>query len=87
MDAYIGLGRPDLAEIVHKGKKFRRLKSFMTGEFPELPELRCLERAFKGSAEQTEGQMETAADIRAALMAKYRADSGLQALIARERVD
>ena len=86
MDAYISLGRPDLAEIVHKGKKFRRLKRFMIGEFPELPELRRLERAFKGIADQKKGEMETAADIREALLAKYQADSGLQALIARERV-
>lgn len=84
MDAYVQLGRPDLAELVTKSKKFRRLNLIMEGGFPSIIEMEWLRRAFNCEPDPQEGELiGSDQDWRVEMKEKFRADAGLQVVAAR----
>jgi hypothetical protein len=87
MDAYLQLGRPDMAEIVKNGKKFRRLNDFVFTDFPGFVQLDSLRRAFRGDPDANEGEVISEESVRATLLEKYKADEGLRFVVARHATE
>ena len=84
MDAYVQLGRGDLAELVRGSKKYRRLNMLMEGGFPTIMEMRWIQHAFSGEPDPDEGALVgTADDWRLEMKEKYQADAELQVVVAR----
>ena len=84
MDAYVRLGRPDLAENVRRSKKFRRLNMLMEGEMPSIPDMRAIQRSFNDEPDPDPGEaVSTDDEWRAEVQEKYKGDHGLQLVLAR----
>jgi len=84
MDAYIQLGRPDLANLVKNSKKFRRLFELTQGPFPAIEKMRHVQRAFNGEPDPKEGEaVGTDDDWRSHMIEKFSGDAGLQEVLAR----
>ena len=81
MEAYMRLGRDDLAELVRRGKKWQRL-TLSKRWLPSFRELNAARRAFLELPDVVEAEPRSKEAWMKATRDRYRSDGGLLRLLA-----
>jgi hypothetical protein len=87
INAYEKLGRPDMAQLVRKGKKFQRLSFVLNGRQIDPVELLAIRAAFLDLPDGVTGQPTTMAEWIRVASERYQDDAGLKRILSSRGTD